>query len=348
MGTIRKRGDSYEVDYRIGGIRKRRAYPSKVMAEEFIEMLDKKKTLAELGVSFELSDLVVHDLKTALHRYYEIRTSKKARDSRNMEKKIFAEMYQYLNVDRDVDNVNEVTAEMMESYRDTMKDVAASTVNRRFASIKNFFNTCVDWEYIEYSPCRRLKLLKIKQVDRKLWSTEQIGDVLKALPAWAREIVIFFVNTGARPGEISSLTWGDIDFTSGSLTLRSGKNLDGVRTFPISIVVYEQLKRLKTRSQKQSDFVFKNSRGNQFTTDNLGKVFRKTKVLGSDYVLYGLRHTFCTNLAMNNVNQEQVRKLAGHQKMVTTQKYMKINAAELGGVLDKHGLNLAIEGSQRA
>ena len=47
----------------------------------------------------------------------------------------------------------------------------------------------------------------------------------------------------------------------------------------------------------------------------------------------GLRHTFCSHLAMRGAPARAIQELAGHQDLGTTQRYMHLSPAALDGAI---------------
>ena len=46
-----------------------------------------------------------------------------------------------------------------------------------------------------------------------------------------------------------------------------------------------------------------------------------------------LRHTFCSHLAMRGAPARAIQELAGHQDLITTQRYMHLSAAAIEGAI---------------
>ena len=46
-----------------------------------------------------------------------------------------------------------------------------------------------------------------------------------------------------------------------------------------------------------------------------------------------LRHTFCSHLAMRGAPERAIQELAGHQDLITTQRYMHLSAAAIEGAI---------------
>jgi site-specific recombinase XerD len=110
----------------------------------------------------------------------------------------------------------------------------------------------------------------------------------------------------------------------------------------------EQLVRLKPMmigKALHQELVFKDDMGKQFSQDRLQKTFKRLREelgMSAQHVLYGLRHSFGTNLSNQDMNMEKVRVLMGHSKITTTQRYMKIKAADLGVELSKKSFTLRL------
>jgi len=46
-----------------------------------------------------------------------------------------------------------------------------------------------------------------------------------------------------------------------------------------------------------------------------------------------LRHTFCSHLAMRGAPARAIQELAGHQDLITTQRYMHLSPAAIEGAI---------------
>jgi site-specific recombinase XerD len=49
--------------------------------------------------------------------------------------------------------------------------------------------------------------------------------------------------------------------------------------------------------------------------------------------LHILRHTFCSHLAMTGAPSRAIQRMAGHASIVTTECYMHLSQAALGGAI---------------
>src|SRR5512143_942410 len=72
-------------------------------------------------------------------------------------------------------------------------------------------------------PCAGIRPLREPRTDVDPFSPEEVTAFLAACPAEWRPYFTVAFWTGARPGELAALKWGDIDFTRGSFRIRAGR-----------------------------------------------------------------------------------------------------------------------------
>ncbi|HTU99359.1 MAG TPA: tyrosine-type recombinase/integrase, partial [Luteitalea sp.] len=143
-------------------------------------------------------------------------------------------------------------------------------------------------------------------------------------------------------GEMRALQWTDVDFTRrqlrvarsewhGHLTATKGGR---ARYVPLTRRLEAALRAAQPGTRKtdevlrrEHDLPFRESH----VVDLLIKVAR-----GADMVPQGphtLRHTFCSHLAMRGAAVGAIQLLAGHQDLMTTQRYMHLSPNMLGDTI---------------
>jgi site-specific recombinase XerD len=88
---------------------------------------------------------------------------------------------------------------------------------------------------------------------------------------------------------------------------------------------------LWVRKTTASPFIFTNSFGRQWKTDALCKRLRKlreTAGYGPDVRLYGCRHLFLTQAAINGATQADLKELAGHRTLKSSERYVHLAGKE--------------------
>jgi integrase len=178
----------------------------------------------------------------------------------------------------------------------------------------------------------------------------------------------FALFTGMRNGEMYSLRWSDIDEIRGIISISSQwTNKDGLhptktnteRAFPIS----KHLSKILTDLRKQGPFSenLKSLNGSSVFLNNLvlprltewrhgeqARILRNfCKVIKIPEVkFHDLRATFITNAMDNGASLPKVMHMAGHSRIETTNKYLRLSGVGLDGASDKVSFKLPI-GSHR-
>jgi site-specific recombinase XerD len=75
--------------------------------------------------------------------------------------------------------------------------------------------------------------------------------------------------------------------------------------------------------------------GAPLTQDRVGDHVRRAAKRAGLAVsgVHRLRHTFCSHLAMRGAPARAIQELAGHQDLLTTQRYMHLSPAALDGAI---------------
>lgn len=144
----------------------------------------------------------------------------------------------------------------------------------------------------------------------------------------ARKLPVFRY-TGARPGEISRLTWGEV--SSDRLELADSKT--GPKTILLSAQAKAILEGLVCGDDPTP--VFDGRYGHRSIATFWTK-FRRTAGL-PDVRLHDLRHSYASIAIQNGINLEPIGRLLGHALTETTERYAHltdnciIDAAEIVG-----------------
>ena len=134
--------------------------------------------------------------------------------------------------------------------------------------------------------------------------------------------VITSMLTGLRRGEQFKLTWGDVDFRSGQLTVRASTAKAGkTRHVPMNTEVIQTLKAWKGRDADSKDFVFVTPTGMPIISPKkaFNALLSAAKI--SDFTWHDLRHTFASKLAMSGVDLLTIKELLGHSSIRMTEVY---------------------------
>ncbi len=129
-------------------------------------------------------------------------------------------------------------------------------------------------------------------------------------------------DTGMRRSELQRLTWRDVDFDTGTMTVRQSKNKD-YRVIPMTDRVRSLLMRLKPEltEPEQPVIVFgdiKRSLHSAGMRANLGHVH-----------MHMLRRTTATRLRDRGVPLDRIMELMGHRSYSVALRYAKARPQQL-------------------
>ncbi len=146
----------------------------------------------------------------------------------------------------------------------------------------------------------------------------------------------FLYACGARVSEASNLKLRDVDFSSAQVKVFGKGSKE--RIIPLHAMALSSMRRYVISArpyllkEKQSDYFFVSSRGNQVTTDVIRKMFKEAlRAAGLDETLspHALRHTFATDLLDGGADLRSVQEMLGHASLSTTQIYTHLSPARL-------------------
>ncbi len=134
--------------------------------------------------------------------------------------------------------VDRIDKRVMDRYRDKMLRTEANPTGKASATVRRdlkMLRAAWGWaRELNLVPKEELPHARVKVVPVRFGRTptrEEVLRVLGVMDGWSRLATLLLFGTGARIGEIASLTWADIDLDAATVTIRKGKT--GRRVVPI-------------------------------------------------------------------------------------------------------------------
>lgn len=240
----------------------------------------------------------------------------------------------------------DVTAEEVADYVHYMKNkprpYAPSSIARKVAAVKSFFNFLFARGLISDNPAAEIDSPKVKKRLPHTLSTEEVDDLLKAprgqeTPKHLRDSALLSVlyATGMRVTEVVTLTLADIDLDEGVLFApdREGDArrlpLDEETQRILQQYIEEGRPRLAKEGAEQA--LFLNHRGRQLTRQGLWliiKAYAREANLSGEVTPHTLRHSFAAHKLNSGADLEKVQRLLGHANISTTQIYTQLEQNE--------------------
>lgn len=231
--------------------------------------------------------------------------------------------------------MDQITPWLMDKWQKERiaKGIKPSTINRATTAIKAVLNKAVEWGIIKENPLGKRKRLKVDTRGVVRWLSEdeekRLYEALSTRTGHLPVIVTLLLNTGARPKELFTLRWEEVDLVKKQVTFQAAFTKSGqTRTVPLNTLAVEVL----TEWQNESDgeWVFPgNVKDSHITTiqKGWGKLLKDAKI--TKFRLYDCRHTFASKLVMNGVDLYTVSELLGHSSTQMTQIYAHLSSDHL-------------------
>ncbi len=228
------------------------------------------------------------------------------------------------------------------SYR-TGKPLSAGSINSVYTVYSMMFEYAVEFDLLESSPVDRKKPVKKQGVRHPDAFTrdEQRLIVDHILKTGDDEYYgyLLTLGTGLRLGEVLALTWDDVDFENGTLSVSKGvryatledgkrgfeiaspKTAASTRIIPLPAATLEMLAGMKKRSRSRQVISF--ASGAQMSRETF--THRYKEMLGRIGIRYlnfhCLRHTFATRALENGMDVKTLSEILGHGDPSVTMKY---------------------------
>ena len=225
-----------------------------------------------------------------------------------------------------------------------------ATVQRKLAAARSFCRFLQREETLLDNPFSLLrgprkaktlpKVMSVSEIERFLACPRRDYEdgTLGEYP-YLRDTALFesLYSTGCRISEMTSVTWGEIDFGRGTIVV-TGKG-DKERLVILGSPALKALDRLR-RKAACMDPAYALDDADVFLSDRLGKITprfveRRMKrylaeaELPADITPHKLRHSFATHLLDAGADLRAVQEMLGHASLSTTQIYTHVSVERL-------------------
>lgn len=229
----------------------------------------------------------------------------------------------------------------------THKRTAKRTLVRYIRALRNVFEFARKMRAYNFAnPCDDVTIPKKAIESKRNAVNEYTIRLILTTEHRARLAAMTFLLAGLRRGELTALTWDDIDFEAKTINIsksydfksniiKEPKTSAGKREVVISDCLCEALK--KEKSDSQSKYVVAKQRGGMMTESAWKRLFesymealkaadKRTKENGAatnndilePFTPHVLRHTYCSMLQWIGVDIKTVQELMGHNDYEVT------------------------------
>ena len=221
------------------------------------------------------------------------------------------------------------------------------TIQEHYVLLNGALNKAIKWDYITYNVNQKVEKPKVRKKEVECYSPEEVSQLLEVLknePLKYQAIIYLALDSGMRRGEITGLTWNDIDFKNGTVQInkitqylsklgiyeKETKNATSDRKIYIFDTTLNLLKQFK-KEQLEIKLKLGNKWGNSkrvFTTDDgydmhpdtPSKIFKKLikKYNLKKIKFHALRHTSISLMISKGIQTQVISKKAGHSSVQIT------------------------------
>ena len=254
---------------------------------------------------------------------------------------------------------NQITGAIVDDYQQFIREAktrddrppANTTVRLKLNALKSFFSFLVDRDLVLRDPTAAIVAPKEEQrLTRRVPSPQETIEILQSVePRDAtsmrdRAILELLYASGMRTSELCNLKISEVDLKAQTATIVRGKG-GKTRIVPIGQYAAHYIELYLAKARKRLLRGRRDDPGNLFLSA-IGTPFNRQTInravldqINRDLpgekriTCYSFRHASATGLIANGVDIAYVAQLLGHESLVTTQRYLKI---EIGDLKQQH------------
>ena len=224
--------------------------------------------------------------------------------------------------------------------------ISSKTLQRELSAIRGFFGFLLKNRLAETNPALQVKAPKQARKLPKILDVDQMTGLLEAdtdSVLEIRDLAMFelFYSSGLRLSELCALDLSDIDLTSQTILVRSGKGGKS-RLLPFGSKAASAIQNWLTErmnlNNNSGGAVFISSQGRrlgQRAVESRLSRWCKTKGAQTHVHPHMLRHSFASHLLESSQDLRAVQELLGHSNISTTQIYTHLDFQHLAAIYDK-------------
>lgn len=227
------------------------------------------------------------------------------------------------------------------------RKLSENSILHYYSMIGRIFHVGVTWGLVDTNINSRVDRPKVKKQEAVYYDEKDIKRLLQCLenePLKYQVVIQLALDSGCRRGELTGLTWNDVDFNNGTITINKTtqatkigviekecpKNNSSIRTIPImqhTLYLLEEyykeqegLKHKLGNAWLGSNKILIDNYGGRMHPDTPSKIFSKIK---KKYDLppmkfHGLRHTSASIQIALGIHTKVISKRLGHASESTT------------------------------
>ncbi|MEA2004998.1 MAG: tyrosine recombinase XerC [Acidobacteriota bacterium] len=245
---------------------------------------------------------------------------------------------------KDIDNV------VLRGFLATLyeKQNKKSTVARKLAAIRSFFQFCLRKKILDDNPAKVVSTPKQEKHMPSFMSEDEMSIFLdlpqskKPLDLRDKAILELLYATGIRVSELVGIDLEDVNFQEKLIRVKGKGKKERLVPFgkkaEESMRVYFQSRYIIHDGEIDQEALFLNYKGQRITSRSIERVVDKyiqRSALHRKISPHSLRHSFASHLLSRGADLRVIQELLGHESLATTQKYTHLDLKKLLEVYKK-------------
>ncbi|MEA3345172.1 MAG: tyrosine-type recombinase/integrase [Chloroflexota bacterium] len=214
------------------------------------------------------------------------------------------------------------------------KGLSNSYIHAHWRALRRLFRWSVEEELLKTNPMASIKAPKLEYKLPRVLEDHEVRALLDAcstsLSVRNRAIILLFLDTGIRVGELVGARIEDIKNSQGLLKVRGKGRKE--RLVPLSETVLKALRGYI--SHRSSGPIFLARRGTPLTAQGVRMMLRRRcEWAGLERIgPHALRHTFARNWVRRGGDLESLRRILGHASLETVRIYLRMVGNDLKAI----------------
>ncbi len=243
-----------------------------------------------------------------------------------------------------------LNVKLLEDFYNDLKTnttLAELSIKHIYTIVNGILNSARKWGYVTINVNENVEHIKVKKKEVLCYTPDEVQELIRALKNESikyQALILLALDTGARRGEITGLTWDDIDFEKATINInkitqyvkgygifeKEPKNRTSTRKVVVSETTINILKEYEKEQLRlrlklgckwgNSKRVFTTDYGYDMHPDTPSKIL--SKVINRHNLRYinfhALRHTSISLQANSNIPIQLISKRAGHSSTAIT------------------------------
>ena len=223
-----------------------------------------------------------------------------------------------------------------------------STVARKLAAIRSFFQFCIKKKWLEDNPAKAVATPKQEKHVPSFLSEDEMAQFLD-LPQTAQPLDLrdkaaleLLYATGMRVSELTGLNLDDLNFSERLIRVRGKGKKERLIPFgrkaEDSLTFYIRSRPQIHKGNIEDKALFLNYRGERLSSRSVERIVDKyirVTALRRKISPHSLRHSFASHLLSRGADLRVIQELLGHESLATTQKYTHLDLRQLLEVYKK-------------